>query len=119
MYDTQLSFYLMYFRLEDFILNNFKNEILMLFNNEDPLYYFNISNNYNIYLFDIKHKILCKLPFKLHSLNDQEDIIEDSYNLIIDVLNNYLSSYSGSEYPLYIGLYISTCNVKELDIESL
>ena len=119
MYDTQLYFYLMNFYLKDFILSHFKNEILMLFNNEDPLYYFDKSNNYNIYLLDSKGKILCKLPFKLYSLNDKEDIIEDVYNMIIDALQNYLSSFVYDEYPSNIVLYISICDVNALDIESL
>lgn len=119
MYDTQLYFYLINFRLEDFILNIVKNEILMFINNKDPLYYFNILDNYNIYLFDSKNKILCKLPLKIYSLNDQENIIENSYNTIINILNDYLSNLPEKEYPSYVGLYISTCNIKELDIESL
>jgi hypothetical protein len=119
MYDTQLSFYLKNFYIKDFILENFKDEVLGLFSNKDPLYYFNISYNYNIYLFEPDGKVLCKLPFKLYSIHDKEDIIEDSYNMIFECLSEYLAKFSEGDYPLYIGLYIGMINTSELDILSL
>ena len=102
MYDTQLYFYLIKLNIKDFNLINFKQEILLLFSNENPLYYFDITITYNIYIFGPEGNILCKLPFKLYSLGDKEDVIEDAYNMLLESLKDYLSSLEVDKYPLDI-----------------
>lgn len=114
MYDTQLNFYFMLYHLDDFTIKNYRDEILILFNNEDPLYYFIINIKYNIYMCLTNGIILYKLPFILHSLNDKDDVINDGYNSLKLSLDTYLSKLCNDNYPLMIGIFISSDNIYEL-----
>ena len=107
----------MYFHLADFNLFTFKEEILSLFRNDDPLYKYDFQLNslYYIHLFLPDGEIIGNLPFKLLSLNDKEDIIEDFYLDLLPHMGVYLKGQEvleDIEYPYYIGLYI---NIKPED----
>jgi hypothetical protein len=101
----------MYFHVGDFSLSTFKEEIISLFNNKDPLYNFHTDVKYYIHLFEGSNgKIIDKVPFILYSVVDHEDLIEDYYNELLPKMDTYYSSFKDIEYPPYIGLYISLKN---------
>lgn len=112
------QYYSYYFPLRKFDLFNFKKEVLKLFypinNLEDSrihLYHscFTLGENslYYAYLLDINGDIICRIPFKLLSLDDKEDLIEDVFNLLSFNLCEYLGELKGIINPDYVGLYIS------------
>lgn len=124
MYNTILPFYFMYFHWEDFNLFNFKTEIISIFTNKNPKYLykydFHLDCVYYIHLFESNNnKIICKLPFKLFSLNDNEDIIEDYYNKLLPSIDTYFSKRSDYKYPSYVGLYISRYNEEIINPKKL
>jgi hypothetical protein len=107
----------MYFHLHDFNLKNFKDEIISLFKNNDPLYKYDFQLNsvYYIHLFLPSGEIIGNLPFKLLSIDDNEDLIEDFYLDLLPDMDIYLRGLEvleDIEYPYYIGLYI---NIKPED----
>lgn len=121
---NKLNFYLMYFHINDFNLNNFRDEIISLFKNNDPIYNydFQVNNTYYIHIFTPSGEVISKLTFELLSINDEEDIIEDFYfNLFpdLDVYLKGLEVLEPIEYPNYIGLYISLYSEDKLNPEDL
>jgi hypothetical protein len=104
--------------LQDLTFIGFKREILLIFKN--PLYEFNLNNLYYIHLFEPDGTIIGKLPFRLFSLNDDEDCIEDYYNKLVIFMSKYLDRKkdlisTGS----YVGLYISTISENEINTKHL
>lgn len=71
----------MYFHVNDINLGNFKKEVVSVFKNNDPIYKydFQINSTYYLHLFHPNGLIIKKLPFKLLSVEDNEDIIEDLF----------------------------------------
>jgi|SRR5277367_722347 len=120
MYNTKLSFYLLYFHLGDFDFITFKGEVLSLFNDKYSLYNFHTDVKYYIHLFEPSNgKIIGKVPFILYSLVDHEDLLEDYYNEILPYMDVYFSSFEDFEYPPYIGLYISSKKEDKINPKSL
>jgi hypothetical protein len=102
----------MYFHINDFNLRNFREEIVSLFQNDDPIYNydFQVYSIYYIHLFLPSGEIISRLPFRLFSLKDNEDIIEDIYLSLLPDVDIYLTGLEVIEYieySSYIGLYIS------------
>jgi hypothetical protein len=133
---NKLKFYFTYTHVNDLNLAFFKKEITSPFKNNDPLYNYDFQLNYvyYIHLFLPSGKIIGKLPFKLLSLEDKEDVIEDIYIHLYPFIDKYLKSvqygdlymnlapykpifllelfylshyFKFTEFPSYIGLYIS------------
>jgi len=114
MYETKLKFYFVYFHPEDLTLFGFKKEVISLF--KDPLYEFSINNLYYIHLFDFNARIIGKFPFKLFSLNDNEDCMEDYYNKLVAYVSIHLKNREYCSYTeSLIGLYISVVNEEKID----
>jgi len=87
-------FYLKYFHIRNFDLTFFKEEILLIFGNKHPLYRcnFHVNTVYIIHLFLPNGRIIGKVPFKLLSVKDDEDLIEDIYFDLYVYLDKYLKS---------------------------
>ncbi len=119
MCNTKLSFYIMYFHINNINLFNFKNEIISLYENKNLLYNFHTNYLYYIHLFEPSGIIICNSPFNLLSLNDKEDIIEDYYNKLISYIDVYLRNLKDFEYPSYIGLYISLYRENKINPSNL
>jgi hypothetical protein len=145
---NKLKFYFTYVHVNDLNLAFFKKEIINIFRNDDSLYNYNfkLNNLYYIHLFLPSGKIIGKLPFKLLSLEDKEDIIEDIYIYLYPFINDYLRNvqygnlymnlapynylflldlfylsqyFKFIEFPSYIGLYISTQEEYEINTKDL
>ena len=102
----------MYFHINDFNLRNFREEIIYSFRNDDPIYNygFQVNSIYYMHLFLLSGEIISRLPFKLFSVEDNEDLIEDIYFSLLPDVDIYLTGLEvleNIEYPNYIGLYIS------------
>lgn len=93
MYD-KLNFYLNYFHVNDFNQVNFKKEVISIFQDNDPIYKysFQLNSPYYLHLFQPNGVIINKLVFRLLSLSDDEDIIEDIYLDLYPSVNVYLKS---------------------------
>lgn len=103
----------MYFHLYDFNLKNFRDEIISLYKNDDPLYIYDFQTNstYHLHLFLPSGEVISKLPFKLLSAEDKEDLLESIYLDLLPDMDVYLRGLEVLEYfeyPSYIGLYISS-----------
>ena len=150
MYD-KLNFYLNYFHVNDFNQVNFKKEVISIFQDNDPIYKysFQLNSPYYLHLFQPNGVIINKLVFRLLSLSDDEDIIEDIYLDLYPSVNVYLKSLERINwnryffeqgmfnterelnnldfnkfitYPSYIGLYISSWsedNLRPKDLASI
>lgn len=145
---NKLKFYFTYAYVNDLKLAYFKKEIISLFKNDDPLsnYDFQLNNIYYIHLFLPNGKIIGKLPFKLLSLEDKEDVIKEIYIQLYPFIYEYLKSvqhgelymnlapykfiflfdlfydsqyFKFIEFPSYIGLYISVQEEYEINIKNL
>jgi len=79
-----------------------------VFKNDE--YSFELRSIYYIHLITLNNKIIGKLPFKLLSIKDDEDILEDYYNKLYSYLDTYLSNLQFKDYPCYIGIYLSSYN---------
>jgi len=109
---NKLNFYLMYFHVNDFNLKNFKDEIINLFKNNNPIFSYDFIPKYTYYIhiFTPSGEVIAKLAFELLSIEDKEDLIEDFYLDLLPDLDIYLRGLEvlePIEYPSYIGLYIS------------
>ena len=114
----------MYFHLNDFNLKNFRDEIISLFRDNNPLfnYDFMLKNTYYIYIFAPSGEVIGKLAFELLSTDDKEDLIEDFYLDLVPDLDIYLKGLEvlePIEYPNYIGLYISLFSEDKLNSKDL
>jgi hypothetical protein len=145
---NKLKFYFTYAHVNDFNLTFFKREIISLFKKDDPLYIYDFQLNhvYYIHLFLPSGKIIGKLPFKLLSLEDKEDVIEDIYLYLYPFIDEYLKSvqygdlymnlapykfiflldlfyipqyFQFTEFPSYVGLYISLQEECKIDTKNL
>ncbi len=104
----------MSFYLKNFNFINFKKEILFLFDPLNKKYGFDLDSIYFLYLTEPNGTIVMKLPFKLSSLEENENIIHSSYMAI----NCYLDQYVGksilfnldfhAKYTIYFGVYTNS-----------
>jgi len=114
----------MYFHVNDINLGNFKKEVVSVFKNNDPIYKydFQINSTYYLHLFHPNGLIIKKLPFKLLSVEDNEDIIEDLFWDLFPYIDKHLKNLEEQqfpEFPSYLGIYINVLpeykiNPKEL-----
>src|ERR1700694_2831112 len=134
MYNTALNFYLIYFHLKDFSLNNFKNEIIGLFNynlqsTDSYIYNFYLKSTYYIHLFSPNGVVKCRLSFELLSIDDKEGIIEGIYTHLIPYFINYKEELANSldkvtieeekEESSYMGIYISSTKENNINPKDL
>jgi hypothetical protein len=102
----------MYFHINYLNLGNFKEEILSIFQNTDPIYEYDFQINclYHLHLFQPNGCIIIKLPLVILSIEDNEDIVEDIFLDLFPYMNKYLKSLEEQEFPefpSYIGIYVS------------
>ena|SRR5271154_746054 len=145
---NKLKSYFTYAHVKDLNLTFFKREIISLFKNDEPLsnYDFQLNHVYYIHLFLPSGKIIGKLPFKLLSLEDKEGVIENISIYLYPFIDEYLKSvqygdlymnlapykfiflldlfyipqhFQFTEFPPYIGLYISLQEECEIDTKNL
>jgi hypothetical protein len=108
---NRVKFDLMAFDIEYLTLENFRYEILFLF--EDYAFYdFKLGVTYYIHLIDTKNKVFSTTPFLLLNLEDEEEFIAYCYNNIINDLEEYLDKRN---YEKYILMYISMNSVEEVE----
>jgi hypothetical protein len=81
----KLNFYFTYLNLNKLDLLTFRSKVLYPFNYNN-IYEFHIGNIYYIYLYDSYGNILFITPFQLLTNNDSEDIIEDLYRKLPNML---------------------------------
>jgi len=114
----------MYFHIYDLSLSNFRDEIISIFKNNDPIYKydFQVSSIYYLHLFQPNGFIIGKLPLKLLSTEDNEDTIEDLFLDLLPCVNKYLKSLEEQEiieFPSYIGIYVSAYAESRIDPKEL
>jgi len=107
----------MSFYFKNFNFIDFKKEILSLLNSSDKKHGFDIESIYFLYLIEPNGAIVMKLPIKLSSLENNENVIISSYTAI----NCYLDQYIGNsilfnfdfhlKYTIYIGVYTDNYNI--------
>jgi hypothetical protein len=102
----------MSFYLNNFNFINFKKETLFLFNPVNKIDGFDIKSVYFMHLTESNGEIIMKFPFRLLTLNDNENTILNLYMAINCCLDQYIGNSllfnlnPPAKYAIYISVFI-------------